>query len=91
MLVTTDQGFIHSIDLLDTSWNPDLPAEPPEENGLTHTLQAVVICLPSVILSTTRTLQEPVDIEQASSSIHWHLENIRAQRNNLRLATGWRG
>jgi len=28
MLVTTDQGFIHSIDLLDTSWNPDLPVEP---------------------------------------------------------------
>ena len=28
MLITTDQGYIHSIDLTDTSWNPDLPAEP---------------------------------------------------------------
>ena len=28
MLVTTDQGLIHSIDLTDTSWNPDLPVEP---------------------------------------------------------------
>ena len=28
MLVTTDQGYIHSLNLSDTSWGPDLPAEP---------------------------------------------------------------
>ena len=73
MLVTTDQGFIHSIDLLDTSWNPDLPAEPSGgEWSNTHiTSSGDLFAFSNSGVFTLNTAGTGWTLEQASSTSNW--------------------
>ena len=73
MLVTTDQGFIHSIDLLDTSWNPDLPTEPSGgEWSNTHiTSNGDLFAFSESGVFTLNTAGTGWTLEQASSTSNW--------------------
>ena len=92
MLVTTDQGFIHSIDLLDTSWNPDLPAEPSGgEWSNTHiTSSGDLFAFSNSGVFTLNTAGTGWTLEQASSTSNWPSGTPgkhSSTRNNLRFTT----
>jgi len=73
MLITTDQGFMHSINLTSTASNPDLPAEPSGgEWKLAHVLgSGDVLAFSDSGVFKLNTAGTGWTLEQASSTSSW--------------------